>query len=201
MVPAMSVAARNGLIAFIVAALLIGGGFVYAALVLPSMLAKGAPHAIGGPFTLIDENGAARHARDFHGRLMLVYFGYSYCADVCPTTLATIGAALAKLGPEATRVVPVFITVDPARDTPTQLKRYLANFDPRFVGLTGSAAQIEQAAGAYHVYYKKEPEAGGQYTMDHSSAIYLMARDGTYLGRFNPGIGAAEMATALKKYL
>jgi protein SCO1 len=197
----MSLHARNGLIAFIVALMLIGGGFVYSEFVLPAPLDKAAPYPIGGPFRLIDQNGATRRASDFRGKLMMVYFGYSFCPDVCPTTLATMSRALARLGAAAADVVPVFVTIDPARDTPAQLKRFMANFAPRFVALTGTPEEIARAAAEYHVYYRKEPAADGGYTMDHSSAIYLMARDGHYLGHFNAGIGAADMAAALRKYL
>jgi protein SCO1/2 len=197
----MTKATRNGLIAFIVALIVIAGGFVYQQFIAPQRAAITAPVPLGGPFTLTDQDGAARLDMDFRGKLMLVYFGYTYCPDVCPTTLTLRSDALKKLGPEAARIAPIFITVDPARDTPAQMKAYIQSFDPRFVALTGTAAQIAAAASEYRVYYRKEPEADGAYTMDHSSAIYLMARDGHYLGHFNPGIDAQDLAAGIKQYL
>ena len=108
---------------------------------------------------------------------------------------------LTKLGTSASQIAPIFITVDPARDTPAQMKQYMESFDPRFVALTGSPAQIAAAAKAYRVYYRKVSGDGGQYTMDHSSVIYLMARDGSYLGHFDSRITADDLARALKRYL
>jgi protein SCO1/2 len=197
----MTKATRNGLIAFIVALIVIAGGFAYEQYIAPPSGVVRAPVPIGGPFALIDQNGASRHDTDFRGKLMLVYFGYTYCPDVCPTTLTLITDALKKLGPAAAQIAPIFITVDPDRDTPAQMKAYIQSFDPRFVALTGSAAQIATAAGEYRVYYRKEPEQDGSYTMDHSSVIYLMARDGHYLGHFNPGIDAQDLAAGIKQYL
>ena len=138
--------------------------------------------AVGGPFHLIDQNGRARSDRDFRGRWMLVYFGYSYCPDVCPTTLQEITDALRGLGGKGQDVVPVFITLDPARDHPATLRKYLAAFSPRFVGLTGSSEQIASVARAYHVYFAKHPLPGGNYSVDHASTIYLMAPDGQFVG-------------------
>ncbi|HEX4113887.1 MAG TPA: SCO family protein, partial [Stellaceae bacterium] len=145
---------RNGLIAFFVALIVIVGGFVYEQFLVPRNAAVEAPLSIGGPFTLTDQNGVVRHDTDFRGKLMLVYFGYTYCPDVCPTTLTLMSDALKKLGPDAARIAPLFITVDPDRDTPAQMKLYIQSFDPRFVALTGSAAQVAAAAGDYRVYYR-----------------------------------------------
>ncbi len=197
----MTSATRNGLIAFLVALAVILGGFAYRQLTETRGDATEAPISIGGPFTLIDSSGATRHDTDFRGKLMLIYFGYTFCPDVCPTTLTMMSDAMAKLGPDAAKVTPIFITVDPARDTPAQMKQYLESFDPHFVGLTGAAAQIAQAATAYRVYYRKALGEAGQYTMDHSSVIYLMARDGHYLGHFDSNIDADDLARALKKFL
>jgi protein SCO1 len=197
----MTPATRNGVIAFIVAAIVIVGGFTYEQFGAPSRQAAPDVIPLGGPFTLVAANGATRHDTDFRGKLMLIYFGYTFCPDVCPTTLTMMSDAMAKLGAAAARIVPVFITVDPARDTPAQMKLYIASFDPRFVALTGSPAQIAAVAGEYHVYYRKAAGEGGQYTMDHSSEIYLLSRDGTYLGHFDSDIGANDLAQALKKYL
>jgi protein SCO1/2 len=197
----MTPATRNGLIAFIAATIVIVGAFAYQQFGAPSRQAVPDAVPLGGPFTLVDAAGTTRHDSDFRGKLMLVYFGYTYCPDVCPTTLTMMSDAMAKLGPGAAGIVPIFISVDPARDTPAQMKQYISSFDPRFVALTGSGAQIATVAGEYHVYYRKAPGEGGQYTMDHSSEIYLLSRDGTYLGHFDSDIGAGDLARALQKYL
>lgn len=160
-----------------------------------------APSAIGGEFSLTDQDGHLRHAADFRGKFMLVYFGYSYCPDVCPTTLAMMADALDKLGPAGERIVPIFVTVDPARDTPKVLKAYLKSFGQRFVGLTGDAKAVAAAAKAYRVYYKKHPLEGGGYAMDHSSLIYLMGPDGKFLTDYDESLGADSMAALLKKWL
>jgi cytochrome oxidase Cu insertion factor (SCO1/SenC/PrrC family) len=154
---------------------------------------------IGGPFTLTDQDGRRRTDMDFHGRLMLVYFGFTYCPDVCPTDLQQIGLALDRLGPSGEMVQPVFITVDPERDTPDHLQQYMPLFHPRFVGLTGDAAAIEAAARAYRVYFAKVERADkADYTVDHSGFIYLIGRDGRYLGFFPPGTPAERLADAIR---
>lgn len=155
---------------------------------------------IGGPFSLVDQNGIRRHAEDFRGRYMLVFFGYSYCPDVCPTALASMADALDKID-KGERVVPVFVTVDPERDLPKVLKAYLKAFGPRFVGLTGDAKSIAAAARAYRVYYKKHPLEGGGYGMDHSSVIYLMGPDGTFIAYYDADIAPDALAAALKSRL
>jgi cytochrome oxidase Cu insertion factor (SCO1/SenC/PrrC family) len=155
---------------------------------------------IGGPFTLVDQNGSRRSSADFRGRFMLIYFGYSYCPDVCPTTLSLMADALEKLGPSSNAVVPIFITIDPERDSPARLKAYLASFGPRFVGLTGDLRTIRNVAALYRVYLKKEPLQGGNYAMDHSSVIYLMGRDGKFVGFWDDtSIGPDKLAAALRK--
>jgi len=156
--------------------------------------------AIGGSFTLIDQDGKTRRSGDFRGHFMLIYFGYSYCPDICPTRLAVMADALDKLA-DANRVVPVFITIDPARDTSGVLKAYLKAFGPRFVGLTGDAKAIDSAAGAYRVFYRKHPLAGGSYAMDHSSQIYLMGPDGKFIAAYDEAFGPDRLAAELKKRL
>jgi cytochrome oxidase Cu insertion factor (SCO1/SenC/PrrC family) len=193
--------ARNGLFAFVAALVIIVGGFAYRQFAAPPDETVRAPFSIGGPFALVDADGVERRDTDFRGKLMLVYFGYTFCPDVCPTTLTMMSDTLVKLGARASQIAPIFITVDPARDTPAQMKQYMESFDRRFVALTGSPEQIAAAAGAYRVYYRKASGEGGQYTMDHSSVIYLMARDGGYLGHFDSAITADDLARALKKYL
>jgi protein SCO1/2 len=156
------------------------------------------PAAIGGPFTLIDQNGLARTDRDFRGKWMLVYFGYTYCPDVCPTTLQDISIALRKLGPKARQFVPVFITLDPARDHPAVLKKYLAAFGPEFEGLTGTPREIASVAHAYHVYFAKHPLPGGGYSVDHASTIYLMDRNGQFVSILDDQEGAAALERDLE---
>ncbi len=133
---------------------------------------------------------------------MLIYFGYSFCPDVCPTTLAMIGDALEKLGPRRSRIVPIFITVDPARDTPAQLRSYLKAFGPGFVGLTGHAKAIAKVAGDYRVYFKKQPLPGGGYGMDHSTVIYLMGPDGRFVTYWDDtAVGPDRLAEELRARL
>jgi cytochrome oxidase Cu insertion factor (SCO1/SenC/PrrC family) len=157
---------------------------------------------IGGPFALIDQNGMRRTNADFRGKLMLVYFGFTYCPDVCPTDLLQMALAMDQLGQAGEMVQPVFITVDPERDTAEHLRGYMSLFHPRFVGLTGDAIAIQAAAGAYRVYYKKvERDDSSDYTVDHSAFIYLMGRDGEYLGFFPPGTSAERLAETIRPLL
>jgi len=157
--------------------------------------------SIGGPFTLTDQNGATRTDKDFHGRWTLVYFGYTRCPDVCPLTLEMIGDTLTRLGPKANKITPVFITVDPARDTPPVLKQYVAAFGKSFVGLTGTQQQIDRVAKEYRVYAKKHPLPGGDYGMDHSSEIYLMDPNGNFAMDYNTEDGPDKVAADLAKRL
>lgn len=157
---------------------------------------------IGGPFTLVDQHGKTVTDRDFQGRFKIVYFGYTFCPDVCPTELQTIAGALDKLGRKADSVVPIFITIDPERDTPKVLSDYLKNFDPRFVGLTGTSDQIAQVAKEYRVYYAKSPGQGAKdYTMDHTGIVYFMGRDGRFLTHFSMNTSPDEMAEKIRSYL
>jgi cytochrome oxidase Cu insertion factor (SCO1/SenC/PrrC family) len=157
---------------------------------------------VGGPFELVDHSGRARTEQDFRGRLMLVYFGFTWCPDVCPTDLQAIGLAMDKLGVDSAKVQPLFITVDPERDTPMHLADYIKQFDPRLIGLTGSVQAIRKAADAYKVYYARvdlNKDAG--YTVDHTAFIYLMDRDGNYLGFFPPGTSADRMVEIIRPHL
>jgi protein SCO1/2 len=155
---------------------------------------------IGGPFSLVDGTGKIVTDRDFRGKFLLMYFGYTHCPDVCPTTLAAMGAAMDKL-PAADRghVVPVFITVDPARDTPAVVGTYVHAFGPEFVALTGSAASIAAAEREYRVYAQKHVLDGGDYAMDHSSVIYVIAPDGQFVAVLDDQMAPAKMAQALVK--
>jgi protein SCO1/2 len=157
--------------------------------------------AIGGPYALTDQDGKPRASTDFTGKYQLVYFGYTFCPDVCPTTLAVMAAALDKMGPDQDRIVPVFITIDPARDKPDVLKKYLAAFGPRFVGLTGTDQEIEAVEKEFRVYAKKQPVTGGTYAMDHSSVIYLMGPDGNLVSFFDEVTQPEELVKALKAKL
>jgi len=157
---------------------------------------------IGGPFALTDQSGALRHDTDFRGELMLVYFGYSFCPDACPTALTTMSTATDMLGDKAKDVQPIFITIDPARDTVAQMKLYASNFTPRLVALTGTPDQVADAARAYRVYFAKaKGESDADYLMDHSGFVYLMGRDGRYLAHFGPDATAEAMAGTIRKYL
>jgi protein SCO1 len=161
-----------------------------------------APVSIGGEFTLVDQNGVTRHPADFRGKLMLVYFGYTFCPDACPTALQDMSHAIDLLGSKGDAVQPIFITIDPARDTVEQMKLYASNFHPRLIALTGTPEQIAEAAKAYRVYYEKAKSTGdNDYLMDHTVFIYLMGRDGKYLSHFPPGITAEQMAAAIEKRL
>jgi protein SCO1/2 len=155
---------------------------------------------IGGPFALMDDTGKPRTDQDFRGKMMLVYFGYTHCPDACPTALQDMADALAKLGPAADQVAPLFITIDPERDTVAYLKGYAEQFDPHFVSLTGSAAEIAAAAKAYRVYYRKA-EDKPDYLMDHTSIIYLMGRDGVFRTHFTHETTPDQMAETIRKYL
>ncbi len=159
---------------------------------------------IGGSFTLVDQNGKTVTAGDFRGRFMLVYFGYTYCPDVCPTTLTTMADAIDILDGDGERVVPVFITVDPERDTPEHLKMYVNYFHPRLVGLTGTTQSVAAAAKAYRIYYAKAPEdgaSGDDYLMDHLAFVFLMGPDGAFRAHFENGIGPEAMAKRIREYL
>jgi cytochrome oxidase Cu insertion factor (SCO1/SenC/PrrC family) len=158
---------------------------------------------VGGPFVLTDHAGKPRTDRDFRGMLMLVYFGFTYCPDVCPTDLMAIGQALERLGPDADAVQPVFITLDPERDTAEHLAEYVPLFHPRLLGLTGSLDAIGTAADAYKVYFAKVTTGknADDYTVDHTAYIYLMDRDGKYLGFFPPGTSAERMVEIIRPRL
>ncbi len=166
----------------------------------PQEAAQSDTVSIGGPFTLVDQNGQEVTDEKFRGRLMLVYFGYTYCPDVCPLGLTTIAEAIDQLPAEdRDQVVPLFITVDPERDTVAVMKDYVGAFSDRLVGLTGSAAQVDAAVRAYRVYARKgESDADGTYLVDHSTFTYLMDRDGRYLAHFGHSATPEEMAKRLE---
>lgn len=159
---------------------------------------------IGGPFSLIDSTGKPVTDKDFQGKYMLIYFGYTFCPDVCPTSLSILAEALNTLSPEKlAKVTPVFVSVDTERDTPEVLAAYVPHFHKNLVGLTGTADQVKAAARAYKAYYAKvnEDDPDGNYTMDHSSITYLMGPDGKYVTHFNHGTPSDEMAARLAEIL
>jgi len=158
---------------------------------------------VGGPFALTDQNGKRVTDKDFRGRYTLVFFGFTMCPDVCPSALQVMAAALDKLGAKGQQLTPLFITVDPERDTPAQLAGYVKSFHPRLVGLTGTPADIEAVTKAYRVYVKRvaDPKSSAGYTFDHSAIIYLMGPDGAYLAHFTHATSADAMAERLGKLL
>jgi len=156
---------------------------------------------IGGPFRLIDQNENIVTNTALKGKWLLVYFGYTHCPDTCPTALTNIALALRDLGPAKQQVRPVFITIDPERDTSQALKDYVAAFDAPLLALTGSADAIAQAAADYRVYYAKRPEPGGDYFMDHTAIIYVMNPEGRFTASFTPEDQPEQMAARLKRLL
>ena len=158
--------------------------------------------SLGGPFSLVDQAGKPVTETDFAGRYLLVYFGFTYCPDVCPTELGVIASAVDELGAQADRVTPVFVTVDPERDTPAAMADYVSRFHPRMVGLTGTEQQIAAAARAYRVYYAKvnRPDMT-EYVMDHSSFIYLVGPDGRVRALFRPQTPPEAIAQSVRGQL
>lgn len=161
------------------------------------------PGGIGGPFELVNGDGKTVTEKDFRGKYMLVYFGYTFCPDVCPTTLTAVADAMDKLGPAAGKIRTVFITVDPKRDTPAVVKQYAAAFGPSVTGLTGTPEEIAKVAREYRVYYAEHRTGTGpnDYTMDHSSILYLVGPDGSFIAPIRADQSGDEMAAALKKLM
>ena len=161
---------------------------------------SGAP-LIGGSFTLTDQSGNRVTDKTWPGQYLLVLFGYTYCPDVCPSELQVMSAALDQLGPDAEKIQPLFITIDPVRDTPQVLKDYVGNFSPRLVGLTGTDKDIADVAGKYRVYYEKASASKNtsDYLMDHSTILYLMRPDGTFLKHFTYGTDPKALADGIRR--
>ena len=181
------------LLSAVLAATVVGGYLVW------TRSQEGTAALIGGPFTLVDRTGKTVTEASLKGKWSLIYFGYTFCPDVCPTSLSVMTQALDQLGPLADRVTPVFVTVDPERDTVQQLAAYHEHFHPSFVMLTGSTAQVKDAARAYRVYYRKaESEASTEYLMDHSSITYLMDPAGRYVTHFGHDATPDGMAQVLR---
>ncbi|MFD1626208.1 SCO family protein [Azospirillum griseum] len=158
--------------------------------------------ALGGPFALTDQRGRAVTDRDFHGRVVVLFFGYTFCPDICPTDLQIVAEALDRLGPRADGVQPLFVTIDPQRDNPAQLAEFTALFSPRILGLTGTPDQVAEAAKRYRVYYARAQ--GGEsdaYTMDHSAFFYLLDRQGRTARVLPHAVPADQLASALAELL
>jgi protein SCO1/2 len=160
--------------------------------------------SIGGPFTLTDQIGRTVNEHTYDGSYRLIYFGYTFCPDACPTELQVMAQALDTMGADGAKVQPIFITIDPARDTQAQLAKYVPLFDKRLAGLTGSAEQIAAVAKAYKVYYSKAPATGSDpnaYGMNHSSFVYLMDPNGKFLTVFSSDTDSDKMAADIKSYM
>jgi protein SCO1/2 len=196
---------RTARVLLVLAAFLAGLAFCFTLVLLIVQYAAppNAPQtaAIGGPFRLTDQNGATVSDQDFKGRPFLVFFGFTHCPEVCPTTLFEISQIFGRLGREADRVRGAFITVDPERDTPAELKEYMSSFDPHLSGLTGDPEAVAAVAKAYRVYFKKVPLEGGEYTMDHTAIVYLMDKQGRFVSPFSLKRTTDEAATELRRYL
>jgi protein SCO1/2 len=193
---------RQALIPYLLlVAALIGGVLWYESEKVPGLgrVVTTGQADVGGSFQLTDQSGKRVSDKDFRGRYMLIYFGYSFCPDVCPTTLAVMAQALEKLGDRSQRITPILITIDPERDTPKVLEDYVKAFGPSFVGLTGSADEIKAVEKKYRVYAVKKPLEGGNYGMDHSSVIYLMGPDGKIVSFYDEAISPDDLAKDLKQ--
>jgi cytochrome oxidase Cu insertion factor (SCO1/SenC/PrrC family) len=177
----------------------VGAGYY----VMRSMTTSDTGALVGGDFTLTDQTGARVSRDDFAGSYRLIYFGYTYCPDFCPTALTVMSQALDELGPELSeKVRPIFITIDPERDTVEALARYHEHFHPSFTMLTGTPEEVAVAAKAWRIYYRKaESESSSEYLMDHSTLTYLMGPDGRFLDHFPHDATAGDLAAALRKHL
>lgn len=167
----------------------------------PSLLS--ADLGVGGPFTLIDQDGRTRSDSEFRGKIMVVEFGYTFCPDVCPLGLQLIADVLDDLGPDADSVQSIFITVDPARDTPEMLGPYVDHFSPSILGLSGPEKDIAAVAKSYRVYYKLAADhlTNPNYSVDHSAIIYLMDRNGKFIGHFTHDTPPEQVAAAIRSRL
>lgn len=192
---------RSVRILIILAAFVAGAFALTAGVMLFAPPEKARPSAVGGPFDLIDQDGRTVTEKDFLGKPLLVFFGFTHCPDICPTTLFEVSEVFNRLGPDAEKASAIFVTVDPERDTPEKLKLYLSSFHPRISALSGSQAQIEAIKKAYFVYAKRVPLDGGGYTMDHTSVVYLMDKQGKFVAPFNLKRDADAAAADLRRRL
>ncbi len=192
--------ARTARLLLVFGAFLAGLALCFSVILLlvgPRDGASAVASTIGGPFTLTDQDGRPVSDRSLLGKPYLVFFGFTHCPDVCPTTLFDISEVLRSLGPDADKTTALFISVDPERDTPSVMKDYLASFDPHVRGLTGDAKSLGNVFKEFRVYYKKVPLDGGDYTMDHSALVYLMDKSGRFVAPFSlkrpPDVAAADL--------
>lgn len=191
--------------AALAAALLLGGAALArsdeAARLMSELMSGKGP--VGGDFALVDHNGRKRTLAEFRGKLVLLYFGYTACPDVCPTDLAQIGRAVRSLGNDSLQVQPLFVTLDPARDTGYVLRRYVTAFHPRFIALRGSDAEIRKVARSFKVFHEKQeaPAKSRDYLVDHTAYTFLLDREGRYVAFFPPGTPAERMATLVREQL
>ena len=181
--------------AFLAGLVLCGGAII--------LLTQNRPQiaAIGGPFQLVNQDGQTVTDQDYKGRPFLVFFGFTHCPDICPTTLFEVSEIMRNLGPDGDRMRAIFITVDPERDTPAALKEYLSSFDPRLSGLTGDADAIAAVAKSYRAFYRKVPLEQGGYTMDHTAIVYLMDKQGRFVAPFSLRRTTEASVTELRKHL
>jgi protein SCO1/2 len=197
--------ARNVRILLVAGAFLAGLVLCFSVVLLASgrISAPSVPQvaAIGGPFSLIDQDGRTVTDQDMQGRPFLVFFGFTHCPEICPTALFEISEVMRALGPDADRVRALFITIDPERDDAKSLKDYLSSFDPHLSGLTGDPAAVAAVAKSYRVYFKKVPLADGDYTMDHTAIVYLMNKEGRFVAPFSLKRTTEAAAADLRKYL
>jgi protein SCO1/2 len=192
---------RQVRILILLAAFVTGALALTASVILLSPRDVTRPSSVGGPFQLVDQDGKMVTDKDFRGRPLLVFFGFTHCPDICPTTLFEVSEVFNRLGKDAEKVSAIFVTVDPERDTPEKLKLYLSSFHPRISALSGSEAQIEAIKKAYYVYAKRIPLDGGGYTMDHTSVVYLMDKEGKFVAPFNLKRDADAAANDLRRRL
>jgi protein SCO1 len=194
--------ARTSQILLILSAFLTGA-VIFTGVLLYSTgnFGAGPVSAIGGPFKLIDQNGNTITDADIKGRPFLVFFGYTRCPDVCPTTLFDVSEVMRALGKDADRTGALFITVDPEHDTPAVIKDYLSSFDPHLRGATGDRAAVDAVEKAYRVYAKKVPTESGDYTMDHTALVYLMDKQGRFVAPFSLKRRTEDAAADLRRYL
>jgi len=171
-----------------------------AARLMSDLMSGKAP--VGGPFTLTDQDGGRRSLSDFRGKLVLLYFGFTYCPDVCPTDLMSVGNVIRSLGPDGAQLQPVFVTLDPARDTPEVLRAYATSFHSSFVSLSGTEDEIRRIATAYKVFFEKvQPPGTNTYFIDHSAYVFLLDRDGRFITLFPPGTPQERMALMVREQL
>jgi len=195
-------AARAGLIALLLAtAPVVGAQEMPSPGALMDALMWG-KEPVGGPFALTDQNGRLRTDTEFRGKFILLYFGYTHCPDICPADVLSITLAMQGLGERADKLQPIFVTLDPERDTQAHLGDYLGSFDPRWIGLTGDPATIRKIALAYKIWFAKSADAqGADYSIDHTTAIFLINREGNYIGFLPPGTEPERIVQALRAQL